>query len=281
MQTKIIYEDEQVLVCHKPAGLATQSGRVGQVDMVSELKKYLLSGQRNPMDGASKSQASKDHEKVMQGAAAKGNATKGDAVKGKTKSVNGKQGNDIYLGIIHRLDQPVEGLLVFAKTKEAAAKLTAQLAKGSLNKQYYAIVCGKPIAESGELVDYLLKEKDVARVSEKGVDDKEAKKAVLQYKQLSTTMTEVSDEKQVVSLLDIHIDTGRFHQIRVQMSHAGLPLLGDSKYGSEKSQEISKKLGIRNVALYAYRLEFVHPTTGKKLEFQIEPKLPCGFGNIS
>lgn len=247
MRTKIIYEDEQVLVCHKPAGLATQSGRVGQADMVSELKKYLVSGQK--------------------AAEAQRNAPGSKAGKG----------SEPYLGIIHRLDQPVEGLLVFAKTKEAAAKLTAQLAKGSLNKQYYAVVYGKPAVDSGELVDYLIKDKDMARVSENGKADTEAKKAILQYKVVSNTMTEVSDVPEDISLLDIHIDTGRFHQIRVQMAHAGLPLLGDSKYGSELSQEISKRLGIRNVALYAYRVEFVHPKTGKKLEFQITPELPCGF----
>lgn len=243
MRTRIIYEDEQVLVCHKPAGLATQSGHVGQTDMVSELKKYLPAGQKGV--------------------------------------VKAKPDNAPYLGVIHRLDQPVEGLLVFARTKEAAAKLTAQLAKGSLNKQYYAIVCGKPDREAGELVDYLRKEKDMARVAQKGAEDKEAKKAVLQYRQISTNVTEASGLEAKLSWLDIQIDTGRFHQIRVQMSHAGLPLLGDLKYGTEQSREISNKMGIRNVALYAYRLEFVHPTTGKKLTFQIEPKLPCGFGNIS
>ncbi len=263
MQTKIIYEDEQVLVCHKPAGLATQSGRVGQADMVSELKKYLASGQGDLKAQKLQKQRTNGAEKTL--LQAKGTDS------GKNRS------QESYLGIIHRLDQPVEGLLVFAKTREAAAKLTAQLGKGSLNKQYYAVVCGKPSVESGELVDYLLKDKDVARVSEKGASDKEAKKAILQYKQVSATVTEVSGEKQPLSLLDIHIDTGRVHQIRVQMAHAGLPLLGDCKYGSAKSQEISRQLGVRNVALYAYRVEFEHPKTGKKLEFQIEPKLPCEF----
>ncbi|MBQ9141030.1 MAG: RluA family pseudouridine synthase [Lachnospiraceae bacterium] len=267
MQTKIIYEDDQVLVCHKPAGLATQSGRVGQADMVSELKKYLASEQCDLKIQHLQGQRTKVSEKTLS----------------QTKGMDGRRNRfqEPYLGIIHRLDQPVEGLLVFAKTKEAAAKLTEQLVKGSLNKQYYAVVCGKRGAESGELVDYLVKDKDVARVSESGAADKEAKQAILQYKQVSTTVTAVSDEQIDLSLLDIRIDTGRFHQIRVQMSHAGLPLLGDSKYGSEQSLEISRKLGIRNAALYAYRVEFEHPKTGKKQVFQVEPKLPCGFGNIS
>lgn len=113
MKTEIIYEDANILVCYKPAGLPVQTAKVGQMDMVSELKNYLHSA---------------------------------------------------YLGIIHRLDQPVEGLLVFAKDTKSAAKLSAYLQKGTLNKQYYGVICGKPSAPGGELVDYLKKEKDRAVV---------------------------------------------------------------------------------------------------------------------
>lgn len=225
MQTMIIYEDEHVLVCHKPAGLATQSGRVGQPDVVSELKKYL-----NTSGGAK-------HESKAQ---------------------------PPYLGVVHRLDQPVEGLLVFAKTQKAAAHLTKQLSEGSLNKQYYAVVCGQPMKEAGELVDYLVKDGNVARVVSAQTEG--AKKAVLQYKVVEAPVAGK------VALLEVHIDTGRFHQIRVQMSHAGLPLLGDSKYGTEASMALSRQLGIRNVALCAYAVEFVHPVTGKKLSFNIQPQ---------
>lgn len=235
MQTKIIYEDTHILVAHKPAGLATQSAKVGQPDMVSELKNYLV----------------------------------GQQTKQKNNQMNNsKKAATPYLGIIHRLDQPVEGLLVFAKTKAAAGKLTAQLAGGTLNKQYYALVCGKPTEEAGELVDYLSKEGNLAKIS--NVQAQEAKKAVLQYQTLSVTQ---SEDNQDISLLDIHIDTGRFHQIRAQMAHAGWPILGDSKYGSEQSVEVSKKLKIRNVALYAYRLEMKHPVTGEKLEFTMKPEM--------
>ena len=100
MRTKIIYEDNHIIIVHKPAGLATQTSHIGQQDVASELKNYL--------------------------------AKIGQSVDGKRTS------EQPYLGIIHRLDQPVEGLLVFAKTKEAAAKLTKQLSAGTLNKQYYA-----------------------------------------------------------------------------------------------------------------------------------------------
>jgi 23S rRNA pseudouridine1911/1915/1917 synthase len=152
----------------------------------------------------------------------------------------------------------VEGLLVFAKTKAAAADLTKQLAAGSLNKQYYATVCGKPQAQEGELVDYLLKEGNLAKIVSQGTP--QAKRAVLQYRVL---------ESGDISRLDIHIDTGRFHQIRAQLAHAGWPILGDSKYGTPQSQEISRQQGMRNVALFAYKLEFIHPKTGKKCEYNI------------
>lgn len=234
MQTKIIYEDAHILVAHKPAGLATQSARVGQPDMVSELKNYLAGQQSAP----------------------------------ENRKNNKEKNGAPYLGIIHRLDQPVEGLLVFAKTKEAAGKLTAQLAGGTLNKQYYALVCGKTTEETGELVDYLRKEGNLAKVST--LQDKEAKKAVLQYKALSYKELEGGEN---ITLLDIHIDTGRFHQIRAQLANGGWPILGDTKYGSGHSIEISKQLSLRNVALYAYRLELKHPITGKILEFAIEPTM--------
>jgi len=234
MQTKIIYEDAHILVAHKPAGLATQSSKVGQKDMVSELKNY-LAGQQSVLKNG-------QNNKGIKGAP--------------------------YLGIIHRLDQPVEGLLVFAKTKEAAGKLTAQLTGGTINKQYYALVCGKPAKDTGEIVDYLRKEANLAKVCDS--QDKEAQKAVLQYRVLSHKILEDTGS---ITLLDVHIDTGRFHQIRAQLANAGWPILGDGKYGNTQSDNISKNLKIRNVALYAYRLELKHPFTGKQIEFIIEPNM--------
>lgn len=221
MRTKIIFEDAAIMIAHKPAGLATQTAKVGQQDMVSELKNYLASGQRGKVP---------------------------------------------YLGVIHRLDQPVEGLLVFAKEKSAAAALTKQLGQGTLNKQYYAVICGKPCGNTGELVDYMYKDSAGKAQMVTGQQEKypEAKKAVLQYK----IVEEISSDKEIF-LADIHIDTGRFHQIRAQMAYAGMPLLGDSKYGNETSLALSKELGIRNVALCAYCIELQHPVTKEKMKFTI------------
>lgn len=246
MKTKIIYEDDHILVCYKPAGLATQTGKVGQQDMVSELKNYLAGKQ------------------------CAGQGSVGNPRIGRQGGADSRAGSP-YLGVIHRLDQPVEGLLVFAKNNKAAAALTAQLSQGTLNKQYYAVVCGKPVDKSGELVDYMWK--DSVSGSAVVADDQMpgdrdlSKKAVLQYRVIGRLSTE-----EPVTLLDIHIDTGRFHQIRAQLSHAGLPILGDSRYGSEQSKVLSRRMGVRNVALCAYRIVLQHPVTCKKMEFLEKPQ---------
>lgn len=235
MRTEIIYEDNDILVVYKPAGLATQTAKLGQVDVVSELKNYLT-----------------QQTKVS------GRAT-------------GASGGEAYLGIIHRLDQPVEGLLVFAKNKKSAADLTAQLQRqgevGSLHKHYYAVVCGKPEEMQGRLVDYMYKSPDnLAVVVENPLAVRQAKEAILEYRILERgTIAEIA-------MADINLLTGRFHQIRAQMAHAGMPLLGDVKYGTGESKELAKTLGVQTVALCAYRLEFRHPVTKKALCFEEKPR---------
>ena len=218
MNCKIVYEDEEILVIHKPAGLATQSAGVGQADAVSELKRYLSKTKKAP-----------------------------------------------YLGVIHRLDQPVEGLLVFAKTPRAAASLTKQLQAGVLNKTYLAVTFGKPLAVEADLKDYLWKDGSVSRVAEEC--DRErlgAKEARLHYHVLK------SDGE--TALLEVRIETGRFHQIRAQLAHAGFPILGDQKYGDEASLAVSRAKNVRNVALVARDLELRHPVTNKNMHWEIEPE---------
>lgn len=236
MQTQIVYEDEAVLVIRKPAGLATESAGIGRKDVVSELKNYVA--KKNP-------------------------------------------GKMPYLGIVHRLDQPVEGLLVFAKTKKAAENLTAQLGKGTLKKEYLAVVCGKVPENTGRLVDYLIKVngmavvkdatdaqiKDAADAQTEKAAGPQAKKAVLTYTKKAET------EK--FTLLAVQIETGRFHQIRAQLSHAGFPILGDEKYGSEESKELSQEKKIRFTALCAASLSFRHPVTGKTMAFTQTPQNPA------
>ena len=244
MQTQIVYEDEAVLVIRKPAGLATESAGIGQKDVVSELKNYVA--KKNP-------------------------------------------GKMPYLGVVHRLDQPVEGLLVFAKTKKAAENLTAQLGKGTLKKEYLAVVCGKVPENTGRLVDYLAKEKGMAVVrdtadaqakkdadaqAEKDADVQAEKAADPQAKKAVLTYTKKAETKEL-TLLAVQIETGRFHQIRAQLSHAGFPILGDEKYGSEESKELSREKKIRFTALCAASLSFRHPVTGKTMAFTQTPQNPA------
>ena len=219
MKSTIIYEDNTLMVVRKPAGLATQTARLGQPDLVSELKNY-------------------------------------------RKSRN----EDTYIGVIHRLDQPVEGLLVFAKTHEAANSLSAQLSDRTLVKRYSALICGKPSAPQGTLTDYLQKD---ARANSSAVvpgTAKGAKSAKLSWKLVKSFTAEAGE----YSLVEIELFTGRHHQIRVQMSNAGHPLLGDTKYGSALSQKISAQAGITSTALIADYIEFVHPQSKKTLSFKIK-----------
>ena len=224
MKTKILAEEKEFLVCFKPSGLAVQSARASEADMVSELKNYL-------------------------------------AKTTKQKSA--------YLGLIHRLDQPVSGLLVFAKTQNAAANLSRQVAEHGMKKTYRALVYCKGSELSAEshphkLTDYMIKEAGGgARIVSAG--EKEAKKAELIYRCL--------DRKDDVALVEVDLLTGRHHQIRLQMSHAGLPLLGDTRYGSTESREISVQRRIRAVQLQAVKLEFAHPVTGKKVVYELDEKL--------
>lgn len=239
MRTKILYEDRDVLVIHKPAGLATHTARVGQMDVVSELKNYLAAENRR----------------------------------------RGTAGGPPFLGVVHRLDQPVEGTLVFGKTRHATAQLTEQLKKGILNKHYYAVVCGKPEEKQGRVVDYLVKgDNGMARVV--GEDYPGAKRAISDYELLDCKQLEIGAWQEVasrgrqvdVSLVRVHILTGRYHQIRMQMSHMGSPILGDQKYASGLSQKISESLQIQNVALCAYHLHFLHPFSEKKMEYTVCPE---------
>lgn len=233
MNYKIIYEDKDIIICHKMAGLPVQTGKIGATDLVSELKNYLM------------------------------------------KTGTAKVGKEPYLGVVHRLDQPVEGVILFAKNVNAAGELSKQLTKGIMNKCYYAVAAGVPQCEKALLVDYLLKDnktnssKVVSQASFSNTKlPKDAKESKLEY----TLIKKVVTDDNTYALYDIHLLTGRHHQIRVQMANAGLPLLGDRKYGNESSNNLSNKLNVKNVALCAYKLEFTHPSTKKKMEFKIQPE---------
>lgn len=167
------------------------------------------------------------------------------------KNKYNKPGN-VYLGLVHRLDRPVGGVMVFAKTSKAASRLSKQVSEHSLKKTYYAVVCGKA-KNKDTLVDYLYKDtkKNISYV----VDKANGKESILDYKLICY--------KDNYSLVEINLKTGRSHQIRVQFSSRGFPLVGDAKYNKNHD-------GKTNVALFAKRLEFIHPVSKEKLSFELE-----------
>lgn len=225
-QEDILYEDDQILVCRKHAGMAVQSARIGQMDMESALKNY-----RN-----------------------------GD-----------------FVGVVQRLDQPVEGVLVFGKTPLATAELNRQHQNGKMKKKYLAVYTKNPVKGNTDekeehrnfneekentacLEDILLKDgkTNTSRVVKKGTP--QGKQAILFY--------QVIEEEKDTGLAEVTLKTGRHHQIRVQMAYHGMPLWGDGKYNSHiREEERGTAIG-----LCAYKLEFFHPKTGKKLQFQIKPE---------
>ena len=211
---EIIYEDRALLVVKKPAGMAVQTGRIGQMDLQSEVKNYLKGG---------------------------------------------------YLGIVHRLDQPVEGLVVFAKTQRAAASLSQQFSGTGVHKSYVAYVSCREQQEKGRevcLVDYLIKTREnTARIAGEG--EKGAKRAELTYRIEEELPADEALGR--IYRLRVELGTGRFHQIRAQLSNAGMPILGDVKYGGSSCRNPEFSPG--RIGLIADRLTFLHPETGRVCEF--------------
>ena len=161
-----------------------------------------------------------------------------------------KPGN-VYLGLVHRLDRPTGGIMVFARTSKAAKRLSEQIKSKIFKKTYLAVVHNN-IKETDTFIDYLKKNETKSYNTTK----EDGKYAELTYRKIAY------QKKGNISLVEIDLKTGRNHQIRLQFSSRGYPLYGDSKYGTDQG----KTLG-----LYAYKLEFIHPTTKEKLIFQNYP----------
>lgn len=230
-QLEILYEDSHIIVCFKPHGLATQSRRAGLPDMERMILNHLALN--NPKDKP-------------------------------------------YLAVIHRLDQPVSGILVFAKTPKAAKELNRQLTEKGFGKHYLAQVDGIPPKSEGSLTDYMVKDgrTNTSRICEKNTPG--AKQARLSYQTVSEhpslytsifpeTVAETEESAALRTLLKITLDTGRHHQIRVQLAHIGCPIVGDTKY-NPKAASACKWQSIR---LCAYRLTFRHPVTDRTMNFSL------------
>lgn len=243
---QILYEDHDIIVCYKPTGIATQTAKIGQPDMVSEVMNYLSASKENVADAANK--------------------------------ISGRRGTKTapYVGLVHRLDQPVEGILVFGKNQKVSGILSRQITENRMEKYYYAVVNAGKLSRQqdtklkGTLIDYLYRDGKTNASCIAAKEKEGAKRAELSYKVLKRIPIEDAGETEA-ALVEIKLVTGRHHQIRVQMSHAGMSLFGDYKYADEQTKKVSDLLQQKQVALCAYKLCFDHPMTGNRLVFQKEP----------
>ena len=216
---KVLYEDQEIIVVVKPAGVESQAAKKFAPDMLSEIKKHMVINKLCT------------------------------------------PGKEPYVAVIHRLDKPVSGVMVYAKTKKAASALSEQVQNRKMDKYYEAVVCGKTVNNVDNFVDYLKKSVDgnYSQIVDKG--ENESKRAELSYELLKTVETENGE----LSHVRIHLLTGRHHQIRVQFSGHDLPLYGDGRYNP---MFVGKR---EPLALCAVSLAFDHPTTGKRMEFSMKP----------
>ena len=162
----------------------------------------------------------------------------------------------VFMGLVHRLDRPTGGVMVFAKTSKAAARLSEQLREGDFEKKYLAVCAGRLKEKKARLVHYLAKDEKNNTVRIAHVSSEGAKRAELDYI--------VLEEEKPLSLVEIKLITGRGHQARVQMTAAGASIYADVKYGAALGKG-------QNLALWAYSLRFIHPTTGLAMSFKVFP----------
>lgn len=182
-----------------------------------------------------------------------------DDVKSYIKETYNKPGN-VYAGLVHRIDRPVSGAVIFAKTSKALSRMTLKIKEREFSKTYLAIVKNKPPQEVGELSDYMIKNEAQNKSYIVSSNTKGAKLAQLRYRVIGS-----SDS---YYLLEVELITGRHHQIRAQLAHMGCPIKGDLKYGFPRSNPDA------SISLHAYKLQFEHPTTKNPI-IVIAPK-PTG-----
>lgn len=212
---RILYEDNHLIVCIKPAGVLSQSDGSDAPDMLTILKRYIKVKYEKP--------------------------------------------GEVYLGLVHRLDRPVSGVMVFARTSKAASRLSEQIRSRKVEKLYRCVVNGI-LEGSGRLENYISKDegKNIVIVSD---NEKPGFKAsYLDYRAVSS--------KNGLTLAEVKLGTGRSHQIRAQMAHFGYPLVGDQKYGQKDNR-------CKDIALESFKLSFEHPVKREFIAF--EAPIPAGF----
>jgi len=229
MNIKVLYEDNHIIAVVKPAGLLTQGDRSGEPSLMDEVRKYLKEKYKKP--------------------------------------------GNVFLGLVHRLDKPVQGIVLFGKTSKGAGRLSEQFRNHTIQKTYHAIVSGKMEQNRGEIKEKVNKISFFAEGFAKKTDEElleEIKKAT------KTRTAELSWEVvpaklagahrgvgQDYTLLKIKPQTGRFHQIRIQMANMGHPILGDVKYGAKNP------LPDKNIALAATAISFKSATENKTVSLEI------------
>lgn len=212
---KILYEDNHLIVCIKPAGVLSQSDGSGSPDMLTILKRYIKEKYEKP--------------------------------------------GEVYLGLVHRLDRPVSGVMVFARTSKAASRLSEQIRTRKVEKLYRCVVSGV-LEGSGRLENYISKDEDRNIVTVIDSEKPGFKVSYLDYRAIAS--------KDGMTLVEVKLGTGRSHQIRAQMAHNGHPLVGDQKYGQKDDR-------CKDIALESFKLSFEHPVKREFIAF--EAPMPQGF----
>lgn len=174
-----------------------------------------------------------------------------DIVKDWLKVKYNKPGN-VFVGVTHRLDRPVSGLVLFAKTSKALSRLNEMFREGGVKKTYWAIVRNRPPQEEGELVHYLVKNEKQNKSYAYPTEKPQSKKAILHYKLIAS-----SDN---YHLLEVDLKTGRHHQIRCQLAKMGCPIKGDLKYGFDRSNKDG------GISLHSRRASFIHPVSKEQID---------------
>ena len=225
----VIYEDNHIIVVEKPVNVPSQEDKTGDTDMITMIKDYL-------------------------------------------KVKYNKPGN-VFVGLVHRLDRPVGGIMIFAKTSKAASRLSESIRIKDFKKTYLAVVNNTNLKSEAVLEDYMLKNEALNKSMVVSKDKHNAKLARLNYKVLESISLKDTDnndfsktcsEQSGLSLVEINLETGRHHQIRVQFASRGNSLYGDQKYGSGPKGE--------QIALWAYKIEFKHPVKDEIMTFECKPK---------
>lgn len=210
-RVNIIFNDKNIIIAEKNAGMPCQSDKTGDKDMLSLLSEIFSS--------------------------------------------------EIFL--VHRLDRPIGGIMVFAKNKKSCASLSEQIREKTFKKTYLAVVCGTPQKSEDTLIDYIIKNQRLNLSKSVHKNTPGAKTAELSYKIIDTIET---DDFGSLSLLKVDLKTGRHHQIRLQLSNAGFPIWVDTKYNVAL-----KRHGYVKTALFSSSIEFTDPATNKLIKYEISP----------